>query len=262
MAPSSSRKPPGGRAQRAASESEAAVKQEESPRPEQQEASPESGPQPRGNTNMLKGLAETATEVVTRAASILEEEVAAGVAAAKNLEGRFVDVKSTRASKPEEVLPRFRRDAHDVVDILMDLVNVATRTVSGITQGVIRVSGEPGPGNGSPAPKASQVPTLSPAQAGHAGATAELSMALENDGDSPTEEFAFHATDLVNPSGDRIAAAQISFAPESLIIAPHDRAQIAIRIAVPEGVSAGVYTGVLQATRLNQLRAMILMPIE
>ena len=41
-------------------------------------------------------------------------------------------------------------------------------------------------------------------------------MSLENDGDTPTEEFAFHATDLVNPAGDRIAAAHITFAPISI----------------------------------------------
>ena len=95
---------------------------------------------------MLKGVYLLRIWVVARAASILEEEIAAGVVAAKNVESRFVDVKASRSGKPEEVLPRFRRDAHEVVDILMDLVNVATRTVSGFTQSVIKISGEATPG--------------------------------------------------------------------------------------------------------------------
>jgi hypothetical protein len=225
-------------------------------------ASAETEKKPWDSTNMLKELAETATGVVARAASILEEEIAAGVVAAKNVESRFVDVKASRSGKPEEVLPRFRRDAHEVVDILMDLVNVATRTVSGFTQSVIKISGEATPGKDARTTGPAHVPTVSPTESGHAGGTAELSMSLENDGDTPTEEFAFHATDLVNPAGDRIAAAHITFTPISIVIPPHDRARLAIKIAVPEGTSAGVYTGVLQATRLSQLRAMLLVPIE
>src|SRR5580693_9551287 len=73
-------------------------------------ASAETEKKPWDSTNMLKELAETATGVVARAASILEEEIAAGVVAAKNVESRFVDVKASRSGKPEEVLPRFRRD--------------------------------------------------------------------------------------------------------------------------------------------------------
>lgn len=211
---------------------------------------------------MLKELARTANDVVTRAVSILEEEIAVGVAAAKNVESRFVDVQTTRSGKPEEVLPRFRRDAHDAVDILMDLVGVATRTVDSLTQSAIRIGGEPAPGGRPRSTAAATIPTLSPAQAAHAGTMAELSMSLENDGDSPTEQFAFHATDLVSPAGGRIAASQISFSPDSLVIPPHDRAQLVIKITIPEDVSAGVYTGVLQATRLSQLRAMVLVPIE
>ena len=268
MPPSGSRRQPSNRAPRAAAEPEPRDSEEdrsteqEAPAQPPPNASAETEKKPRGNTNMLKELAETATEVVARAASILEEEIAASVVAAKNVESRFVDVKATRSGKPEEVLPRFRRDAHEVIDILMDLVNVATRTVSGFTQSVIKISGEATPGKDARTTGPAHVPTVSPTESGHAGATAELSMSLENDGDTPTEEFAFHATDLVNPAGDRIAAALITFTPISIVIPPHDRARLAIRIAVPEGTSAGIYTGVLQASRLSQLRAMLLVPIE
>ncbi len=214
------------------------------------------------NTNMLKELAQAATGVVGRAASILEEEIAAGIVAARNVETRFVDVKSTRSGKPEEVMLRFRRDAHDVVDILMDLINLATQTVGGLTQSVIRIAAEERSAGGSSSRAAASVPTLTPAQPAHAGATAELSMALENDSDAPTEEFAFHATDLVSPQGNRIGAHCVTFLPPALVIPPHDRARLSIQIDVPEGASKGIYTGVVQATKMSQLRAMLLVPIE
>jgi len=212
---------------------------------------------------MLKGFAEAATNIVARAASILEEEIAAGIVAAKKVENRFIDVNAVRTGKPEEVLLRFRRDAHEVVDILIDMAIVATNAVSGITRSAIKISGEmPGAAGGARPSARTPLPTVSPASPARAGTIAELFLSLENDGDTPTEEFAFHATDLVDPNGHRIMAKQISCTPSSLVIAPHDRAQLAISVAVPDGTASGVYTGLLQATKLNQLRAMLLVPIE
>src|ERR1700674_986614 len=134
--------------------------------PESASASVEEKPEDRGNRNMLKGFAEAATGVVARAASILEEEIAAGIVAAKKVENRFIDANTVRAGKPEEVLLRFRRDAHEVVDILLDLVFVATNAVGGITRSVIRISGDtPGAAARPPAAERSAMPTLSPVEA-------------------------------------------------------------------------------------------------
>ncbi len=58
--------------------------------------------------------------------SVLEEELAAGINTTQKHEKKVVDVDKLRAGDPQEVIQRFRRDAHDVVDILLDLVNVAT----------------------------------------------------------------------------------------------------------------------------------------
>jgi hypothetical protein len=216
-----------------------------------------------GNTNMFKEIADTTSEVVRRAASILEEEIAAGIVAAKEVEARLIDVKQTRGGKPEEVMLRFRRDAHDVIDIVMDLLSVATRTVGGLAQSAVKIVGGEGQVGGQPSSSAAtRVPTLSPSQPAHAGSTVEVAMSLENDSDAPTEEFAFHATDLVDAAGDRIPAEKISFEPSALVIAPHSRSRLSITVEVPGGTPAGVYTGLLQATKMSQLRAMLMLPIE
>jgi hypothetical protein len=218
-----------------------------------------------GGTNRLGGMAGSATGVVARAASILEQEIAAGIDAAKRVERRFVDVEAIRKGKPEELLLRLRNDAHEIVDILVDLAILATKAVSGVTHGVVKVSGPAGNGapEGMSGPTvATAIPTLAPLSSGRAGTTVELSMTLENDGDAPTEEFAFHATDLVNLAGERISAEMISCIPKAFVIAPHGRVDLSINLAVPENTTSGVYTGLLQATNLSRLRAMLLVPIE
>ncbi len=211
----------------------------------------------------LAGLAEASTNIVARAASILEEQIAVGIVAAKNVESRFVDVQAIRQGKPDEVILRFRRDAHEVVDILIDLLTVATNTIGGLTRGSVKIgdfSAKLG-GAAPETPDSGSVPTVSPAGPTRPGASAGMAMSLENDGDAPTEEFHFHVTDLVSPSGGRITAHHVTFSPDSLTIAAHDKALLTITVAVPEDAPAGVYTGLLQATKLSRLRAMILVQV-
>jgi hypothetical protein len=95
------------------------------------------------------------SDILQRAASVLEEEVAVGLAGAKKISARaveerrvdadefgevmarfredmhaVVDVAGTRLSEmssgqPQELTQRFASDAHDVVDTVMNLVNLA-----------------------------------------------------------------------------------------------------------------------------------------
>ena len=77
----------------------------------------------------LKDSAGTPSNVVQRAASILEEEIAAGIVAAKQVEKRFIKVSELRSGKPDEVTQRFRRDSHEPIDILLDKFGFVERTL-------------------------------------------------------------------------------------------------------------------------------------
>lgn len=219
----------------------------------------EEPPKQAGQFDRLLGVAGTTSRIVQRAASILEEELANGIVAAKQVEMQFVDVDKLRGRDPEEVMQRFRRDAHEVVDILLDLVSVATNSLTGLAQRAIKISsGAVGGGDERPAPTgASGIPALNIAQPVKPGGRVEVPMRLENDSDDGTETFTFMSTDLFSPSGERIPAQQISFVPETLTIAPRNTATVTVAINVPEGATVGVYSGLLQATKLNQLRAVV-----
>ncbi len=223
----------------------------------------EEKPRTSGQLDMLLGVADTTSRIVQRAASILEEELASGLVAARQIEQRFVDVEKVRSRDPQEVMQRFRRDAHEVVDILIDLVSVATTSLSGLAQRAITISadavGSAGPAK--PAPSAGGIPALTIPQPIKPGERVEVPMTLENDSDQTTETFRFISSDLINPDGERIPAQQITFAPDTITIEPHKSATITVAIVVPEGAPSGVYSGLLQATRLNQLRAVVTLQV-
>src|SRR5205823_2923222 len=84
------------------------------------------------DVSVVKGLARSVSRIVSQAAAILEDELAAGIGAAKQIEERFLDVAEMRSTSPDEVMARFRKDAHEVVDIALDLLNVPTRSLGGL----------------------------------------------------------------------------------------------------------------------------------
>ncbi|MCU0805235.1 MAG: hypothetical protein MUF79_09130 [Burkholderiales bacterium] len=217
--------------------------------------------------NALRGAVGATSRIVLQAASILEEEIAAGIVAAKKVEARFVDVDKLRGADPQEVMQRFRRDAHEVVDILIDLVNVATNSLSGLAQRVVRIS-EAGVGaaagavSGKLRPAAGAVPSLAVPQPLKPGESVQVPLTLENDGDTTTENFRFLCSDLVNASGDRIAGGYVSFLPDALAIAPRSAATVTVTVSAPTGTPTGVYSGIVQATRLEQLRAVLSVRVE
>src|SRR6516165_8801662 len=55
-------------------------------------------------SEILKRFAESTSRVVQQAAYILEEEIAAGIVAAKQIEARLVDVDELRSEESNEVV--------------------------------------------------------------------------------------------------------------------------------------------------------------
>jgi hypothetical protein len=204
-----------------------------------------------------------ATRIVTQAASILEEELAAGIVAAQQVEKRFLDVERIRAADDDAVLQRFRRDAHDLVDIVVDLVDVAVTFTSTLGRQAVSL-GAPSDGNGPPVREAHgpRVPALVVPDPVHAGEEARTTLAVENNSDEPTVEFAFACSDLVSSSGHRIPADAVAFSPKLVTVRAEDTARITVTVAVPAGTSPGYYSGLVQAGGLEQVRAVLSLQVS
>ncbi len=210
--------------------------------------------------DLIGGLASSTSRIVQKAASILEEEIAMGIVAAQEMERKYVDVEALRDSDSEEVVQRLRKDAHEAVDMVMDAVALATRSIGSLVDKVVRL--EARPGSSAPLGAGVAVPTLAIARAVAPGQTGSVSMSLENDGQEATEEFEFHASDLLDGEGRRIQAADLRFEPSKVSIRPGGKEQVTVYVAVPATATPGIYSGLVQATKLNQLRAVLVVTVE
>jgi len=210
---------------------------------------------------MLAGVAGSTARIVHKAASVLEDELNTGIAATGRLEKKLVDIDKLRAADPQAVMQRFRRDAHDVVDILIDLVNVATNGVENLTQRMVQVKiDQPTAKKSAAASRA--IPALSVPTPVKAGGEAQIPMMLENESNQQTEAFNLLSSDLVNAAGERIASGQITFSPQEMVLEPHKTASVTVMVHVPENTKPGFYSGLLQASKLEQLRAVLTIQIE
>jgi hypothetical protein len=90
----------------------------------------------------------------------------------------------------------------------------------------------------------------------------KVSMTLQNDGDTETEEFRFASTDLVSGAGERIPSRCVTFAPQALRIEQHKAARVDIAVEVPKGTPAGTFSGLVLATSTYQLRSELVVKVE
>lgn len=207
-----------------------------------------------------KSFSETTSKVVQQAATILESEVAAGVKIAQQTEDRFPQVQKFRSEPSDEVMQRFRRDAHEVIDVFIDVVGATFKSVPDLNNtNLLRI------GNVQVKPvqvTPEQRPVIKAATPVKAGGLAEIQISFENNRNTETEEFSLYSTDLISNKGERLPSGLVKFAPATMKIAPFQTMQATVSVAVPEETSPGTYTGLVLASNMTDLRSEIVIKVE
>lgn len=207
-----------------------------------------------------KSFTDTTSKVVEQAATILESEIAAGVKIAQQTESRFPQVEQFRAEPANEVIQRFRRDAHEVVDIFVDVVGATLKSVPNMAEtNLLRV------GNVTVKPvqvEKEQRPVISAPTPVKAGGLAEIQISFENNRNTETDEFSLFSTDLISNKGERLPSGLVKFAPAALKIAPLTTVQATVTVSVPVETAPGTYSGLVLASGVTDLRSEIVIKVE
>jgi hypothetical protein len=210
-----------------------------------------------------KGFSDTTINVAQQAASVMESEIAAVIKVAKQMEAQSPIVERLRSEKPGELIQRFRRAAHEVVDIWVDIFGVALSSANNAARAVSMRDVAPPAEKTEPEPAVSnQRSIITAPQSAKAGSLAEFPISFENSGNAPTDEFKLYSTDLISDSGERIVSSLVKFMPASLKIAAHQTEKVMVVIALPKETKPGVYTGLVLASNMNQLRSEIILKVE
>jgi hypothetical protein len=104
-------------------------------------------------------------------------------------------------------------------------------------------------------------PVLSPAGPVAPGGTAQISIALVNEDEQPAQ-IGFLSTGLIGEAGEQIPAERISFQPRELTLSPGKTGEVVVRVVVPTPTPCGVYSGLIRASRLDYLHAVLVVQVD
>jgi hypothetical protein len=95
-----------------------------------------------------------------------------------------------------------------------------------------------------------------------AGQSIEIILGLVNEQRVEPVEVQLFCTDLVAGPGRHIAAERITFEPAALWLAAQSSADVMVRVDVPPSAAPGLYAGLLRATNLEDLKAIVMLCVE
>ncbi len=220
-------------------------------------------------TDGLSGFIGSGSRIVFRAAGILEEEIARGIIAAKQIEEKFTDVPKMRSGngalqnrQMEDLLVRFRKDAHDIIDLVIDFAAIAANNVERISSQLINIKqGSTAIDTPSQPSAPAQMPMIQVPKDLKPGEQAEIPLVLENDNRLEAKVLEFVNTVFTDTAGNQLPSTILTYTPNPLTIAPASKGTVKVKLSVPATAKAGSYTGFLQAKNVESLKAAILLKI-
>ena len=198
-----------------------------------------------------------AQRILKTAVDVLEEEIAAGIVAAKKLEKKVINVDEVRGTNPEELMSRVRRDVHDAVDIFLDAVTALTNHFSNLTETITKT--KEATTSKTPASNISVIKNEGKAKAGE---NIELPMLLTNESKNQQKIVTLNKADLINAHGNKILSRYITIEPSTFSLVPSDKKEVLIKIKVPLTCKPGIYSGLFQDINDIDIKTVVTIEVE
>jgi geranylgeranyl diphosphate synthase type II len=188
-------------------------------------------------------VGDQAASIVSQAASILDEEMAKGVLAARRSASN-APYGSGDAGNP------VWRQVHDFVD------NIAAIWPSLQTPTEARSVPSPAASTG-----ADPLAELRPRAAVRPGQRATISMTVCNS-ESRSVRLVAAVTDLLGSRGGRIASSLLECTPSEFSLEPREKRDLTIAMVVPTEAAPGCYSGLLVVKGVDYLRALLTIDVS
>jgi hypothetical protein len=202
-------------------------------------------------------MISNAQKVLSSAVNVLEEEIAAGILAAKKIEKKVINVDDI-SNDPEDLMNRIRRDSHEALDLLLDALSAITKQL-GIISGTMAKEVEKVKDTAplQTARQENSVPVVEADQPLKPGKSAILYVSLSDENAKENITIQLQKTDLNGPLKQKISARYIQVKPASAVIKPGGEKEFAIHIKLPKNCKPGRYSALLYDARNPLIRAVI-----
>lgn len=197
-----------------------------------------------------------AQRIVSSAVNVLEEEIAAGILAAKKIEKKLIDVDEIR-SNPDDLINRIRRDSHEVLDLYIDTFASLSGKLNTIIESLKTDPEEKPEPFHARARKKTDAIILEPDGPLKPGESCTLTLVVYEDTVGAAGKVSLRKSDLVGPDNQLISQRAISIVPRTLVVKGEAEREIRIILKLPKRILPGVYNALLTDI-YNPLIRMIL----
>ena len=202
-------------------------------------------------------MLNNAQRVLSSAVNVLEEEIAAGILAAKKIEKKVLNIDDVRTN-PENLLNRIRKDTHEVVDLFLDAAIALSSQLKILTDNVAtQTSNIKKPETSAEKKQRDVITILQNDEPLQPGATAILYMNLYDEDATEAVTIQLQKRDLIGALNEKIAAKNISIKPSPVVLQPGESEEVAITIKVPGNCKHGHYTALFTDIRNPLVKAIV-----
>jgi hypothetical protein len=202
-------------------------------------------------------ILSNAQEIINSAVNVLEEEIAAGILAAKKIEKEVIDVDDIRHD-PDDLMNRIRRDTHEAVDLFIDALTAITKHVGEISTTLDNQNGAADHSesvNGSD--KENTISFIEADEPLKPGQSASMTLSVFDDQLKKPVELKIQKTDLTGPQKQSIHSRAIKIVPSTVSLKPGEEIEISVLVKVPKNAEPGKYHGLLTDANNHDFRVVI-----
>lgn len=201
---------------------------------------------PGGPPASISGIVEQANAVLA------SERPSASRAPVRSDNGSVASTQSTRVSQLQEQ-----------VNALIEQLVALVAGPPSLDSAALRSTRVPGraPSSDAAGMIVEPAPVLSPPGPVAPGSTAQINISLINEDEQPAQ-IVFFGTGLIGEDGERIPAERVSFQPRELMLSPGKTGEVIVGVVIPAQTRCGVYSGLVRASRLDYLHAVLVVQVE
>jgi hypothetical protein len=199
-----------------------------------------------------------AQDIISSAVNVLEEEIAAGILAAKKIEKEVIDVDDIRHN-PDDLMNRIRRDTHEAVDLFIDALTAITKHVTELSG---TLNHQNGTSNGSKTSKsnsqsAGTISIIQPDNPLKPGGSAELKMTVSDVASADPVDIKIQKTDLTGPGNQTIHSRAIKIDPPAFLLDSGEEKEVTVQVRIPNKSLPGTYHALLTDANNRDFRVVI-----
>ncbi len=207
-------------------------------------------------------ILSNAQDIISSAVNVLEEEIAAGILAAKKIEKEVVDVDEIRHD-PDELMNRIRRDTHEAVDLFIDALTAITKHVTELSTSLNNQNGASKKEKPSATQKHSNkfgfIEAEEPLKPGE---STSMTISLFDDSSEEPVEIKFQKTDFNGPNNQTIYSRALKVRPSKITLPPGEEKEITVHVNLPKNALPGKYHALLTDANNHDFRLVLSIDVQ